>query len=329
MPHRTAALAAETTALSEEAQAAYVLLAHGAGVPPGHPGIAELLAFGLILRHPHAPESEFVVRSPADVVAEKRQRIYRAAGAAMKAAEELPQHLQALTMVYQGVETSLRRGAVEYVSGVRDVNARLEEIVSGATEELLTAQPGPRPPATLDIALPRDRDALQRGVTMRTLYRRSARAESATAAYVAAVTAIGADVRTLGEEFMRVVIVDRRIAVATDPTELQPGQDPVRALILHDPGVVGFAAATFERDWDRASTWRGGIAGDGLDQLTEQQQDVMARLVTGRGQPQIAQAMEMSPRALGTIIAQIKEIAGVTTLHELCFWWGRLTAQSV
>ena len=51
------------------------------------------------------------------------------------------------------------------------------------------------------------------GVTMRTLYQHSARRQVATNKYVAAVTAEGAQVRTLDEFFNRLIVVDRRIAI--------------------------------------------------------------------------------------------------------------------
>ena len=55
--------------------------------------------------------------------------------------------------------------------------------------------------------------ALKRGVKMRTLYQHAARRGADTRKYVAAVTAAGAEVRTLDEFFNRLIVVDRRIAI--------------------------------------------------------------------------------------------------------------------
>ena len=76
--------------------------------------------------------------------------------------------------------------------------------------------PSRRPAATraaLAVAAARDIAALERGVKMRTLYQHSARRSAVTRKYVAAVTARGAEVRTLDEFFNRMIVVDRRVAI--------------------------------------------------------------------------------------------------------------------
>ena len=55
---------------------------------------------------------------------------------------------------------------------------------------------------------------------MRTLYQHSARRSSVTHKYVAAVTARGAEVRTLDEFFKRMIVVDRRVAVIPNRDEV-------------------------------------------------------------------------------------------------------------
>ena len=76
--------------------------------------------------------------------------------------------------------------------------------VAEAEEEMLTAQPQTgRSAATLAKAAQRDTRMLERGTKMRTLYQHSARRSSITHKYVAAVSARGAEVRTLDEFFGR------------------------------------------------------------------------------------------------------------------------------
>ncbi|MGK4583505.1 LuxR C-terminal-related transcriptional regulator [Kitasatospora sp. HPMI-4] len=310
--------------LSAEAQELYGALARQEPAPDSaRPALAELLDFGLVLPHPHNPADRFVTRDPLEVLAEKRDRIYRQIGAAMAEVTALPEHLRPLAAVYQGAAANLVRGAVEYVSGIETINARLSEIIAGAAEELLTAQPGgPRPADMLALSLPRDRAALQRGVTMRTLYRTSVRSDGPTAQWAAQITSEGGEIRTLDEEFMRAIIVDRRIAVVTDLTEHTPGTEPVRALILHDPGVVHYAAAMFERDWARASAWRGHET-PAEAELTELQTSVLRLLVSGRGQASIATTLEVSSRTVHAQIAEIKRVSGANSLAQLGYWWAK------
>ena len=110
-----------------------------------------------------------------------------------------------------------------------------------------------RDPRFLAMAALRDIELLERGVKMRTLYQHSARRSSVTHKYVAAVTARGAEVRTLDEFFNRMIVIDRRVAVIPNQEDLsRRGRDPragrgrlprrrLRALLgagpgLHQPG---------------------------------------------------------------------------------------------
>jgi DNA-binding CsgD family transcriptional regulator/sugar-specific transcriptional regulator TrmB len=317
----------ELTTLSPEAESLYALLAHRVPAPDlDSPALAELLAYGLVLPHPHGPTDRFIARDPLEVLTEKRERMYREIGAAMAEASALPERLRHLAVAYQRAEPQLVRGAVEYISGLDTINARLSELVASATQEILAAQPGgPRPADTLALALSRDLAALERGVAMRTLYRMSARQDAATAGHVQRVTVAGAHVRTLDESFLRAIIVDRRTAVVTDHTPPAPDADPIRALILHDPGVVHYAAQLFDRDWARASVWRGAqLPSDAI--LTEQQREVIQLLVAGTAQAGIARALNISPRVVNSQIAEIKRVSGANSLAQLGYWWGQQEA---
>ena len=119
--------------------------------------------------------------------------------------------------------------------------------MSEAQEELLTAQPqANRSPRTLAEASTRDVAALERGLKMRTLYQHSARRHSATHKYVAAVTAHGAEVRTLDEFFNRLIVVDRRVA-------LIPAADSLAtAVVVREPAIVAYFVDVFERTFARA-----------------------------------------------------------------------------
>src|SRR3712207_1781244 len=95
----------------------------------------------------------------------------------------------------RGPFTYLRQEAIEpFLAG----------LVSECEEEMLTAQPQTgRDSRRLAMAALRDIVLLERGAKMRTLYQHSARRSSVTHKYVAAVTARGAEVRTLDEFFNR------------------------------------------------------------------------------------------------------------------------------
>lgn len=324
MPTATLHRALGSAGLSSAAQTLYLILAHSHPCPDSQEeALRELLDVGLVVPHPHRPDGYYIARDPLEVLAEQRERSYEQIGRAIQAATKLPEILRPLAMAYQRAEPNLVSGAVEYVSGTEAANARLSEIIAGATQELLTAQPnGPRPEATLALSLPRDTAALRRGVAMRTLYRADCRDDDATARWTARITQAGAHVRTLDEQFLRAVIIDRRIAVVADHTPLPAGSEPIRALILHDPGVVHYACAMFDRDWDRASPWRGDRRAR-RSPLSDRQRQIMQLLVTGVPQASVAKRLEMRDRAVHAEIASIKELTGCSSLAQMGYWFAR------
>lgn len=315
----------EGTTLSPAAQALYVALASGHPCPEGQDELAqELHDYGLILPHPQPPSPgrHYITRNPIEVASEKRDLILRQVGRAMAAANALPEFLRPLATAYQRAAPQLQYGAVEYVEGMEAVNARISEIVATCTEELLTAQPkGPRRQESLDLSLPRDIAALERGVSMRTLYRAECRTHEPTATRVRQVTAAGGHVRTLAEDFARTLVFDRRVAVVADYTPTIPGRDQPRALILHDPGVVALAASVFDGNWDRASVWKGEISTAASAEVTERQKAIMRHLIAGAAQSAIAASLEISERTVNTEIAELRRLSDCTTLTQLGYWW--------
>src|SRR5687767_13024592 len=100
------------------------------------------------------------------------------------------------------------------IRGLASINDYLMALAGDTREELLTAQPQYRRGIKrLTQAISHEVDALERGVRVRTLYQHGARRGADTRRYVAAVTAAGAEVRTLDEFFNRLLVFDRRVAV--------------------------------------------------------------------------------------------------------------------
>src|SRR3954452_12434752 len=111
------------------------------------------------------------------------------------------------------------RGPFTYLRG-SVIGTVLEQLVAECEEEMLTAQPqAGRDPRFLAKAALRDIELLERGARMRTLYQHSARRSSVTHKYVSAVSARGAEVRTLDEFFNRMIVVDRRVAIIPNQDE--------------------------------------------------------------------------------------------------------------
>jgi len=192
-------------------------------------------------------------------------------------------------------------------------------VVADAETELLTAQPqtGRSDPKGLAVAAQRDGAALERGVKMRTLYQHSARRSAVTHTYVAAVTARGAEVRTLDEFFNRLIVVDRRIAVI-------PGKGGQGVLAVREPSMVDYLADVFERHWERARPYSNRESTMMREVATEQRAMTIRMLIEGHADPSSAKRLGVSPRTYAGYVADLKAEYDAETRFQLGYTMGRL-----
>ncbi|TDD28677.1 HTH domain-containing protein [Actinomadura sp. KC06] len=202
-------------------------------------------------------------------------------------------------------------GGFEPLEGTDKIDRRIAEAVGRCRDELLTALPGgPRDGGTLRAALERDRHALRRGASIRTLYRHSARRDAATVAYVDEISAAGADVRTHDEVFDRLIIVDRRICFLPGP----PGGGTAVAVTV--PAVVRYLADVFDRVWQRSDPFATGAA-------IPAESRIVRMLIAGETGTVIAKRLGVSDRTLAKRIARLKSDYGVLTHFQLGYELGR------
>ena len=193
-------------------------------------------------------------------------------------------------------------------------------LVADCESEVLTAQPqAGRNRKALAEAAVRDTALLERGRNMRTLYQHSARRHAITRKYVATVSALGAEVRTLDEFFNRMIIVDRRIAVI-------PGREDARsAMVIREPSIVAYLADIFERTWERGrpftmsqkTSTMSGIAG-------EQRAMTIRMLIEGYSDPVSAKRLGVSARTYAGYVADLKEEYEADTRFQLGYTMGSL-----
>ena len=171
--------------------------------------------------------------------------------------------------------------------------------------------------ATLDVAARRDTAALERGVRMRILYQHSARRSAGTNKYVA-VTARGAEVRTLDEFFNRLIVIDRRTAVI-------PGAGgPATALVIREPDLLAYLVDIFERTWERGQPFTNRGSAAQRDIAHEQRQISSRMLIKGYADPASAKRLGVSPRTYAGYIADLKEKFEADTRFQLGYKMGGL-----
>ena len=209
--------------------------------------------------------------------------------------------------------------AITEIRGFANINSFIQTSVSDCRNELLTAQPhGRRPAPILAVAVERDIRALNRGITMRTLYQHSARHSPATRDYVAEITGHGADVRTLDEFFNRMIVVDRHVAII-------PGAEGHHvAIAIHDKSLISYLVDIFERSWERARPFTNNESKTERNIAEDVRAMTIRMLVEGHSDPASAKRLGVSTRTYAGYIASLKEEYGVQTRFQLGHAMGRL-----
>ncbi|HCB05797.1 MAG TPA: LuxR family transcriptional regulator [Nocardioides sp.] len=209
-------------------------------------------------------------------------------------------------------------GSITYLRGTA-ITSFLEQLLAECEEEMLTAQPqAGRDPRHLAKAALRDIALLESGASMRTLYQHSARRSSFTHKYVAAVTARGAEVRTLDEFFNRMIVVDHRVAVI--PHQEQVGV----AVIVREPAVVDYLVDVFERSWERGRPFTNRETSLLKDIAAEQRAMTMRMLIEGHSDPVSAKRLGVSPRTYAGYVADLKTEYDAETRFQLGYTMGRM-----
>ncbi|MGW3038632.1 LuxR C-terminal-related transcriptional regulator [Kitasatospora sp. NPDC001159] len=228
-------------------------------------------------------------------------------------AERLPNTLGPLTHAYEAVRRPGGPGGpdgfgpetVEFDTTI-DIRQRISELVSECKEEILAAQPGPRPVDGLQTVLAQDLSLLRRGCSMRTLYQPVTLTDRAVLRQIALRTRQGARVRVLAEPYERVLVFDRSVAV------IPAAEDRSRAAFLTDPTTVAYLVAHFERDWARATP-----ADRHLDSPHPTTVRIGRLLARGLTQRAVATRLGLSERTVAAHISRLRDRYGAQTLFHL------------
>src|SRR5919112_5628350 len=222
-----------------------------------------------------------------------------------------------LGQIYRGSSVGLQRAITE-VHGFEAINRFIDTQITDSRDELLFAQPyGKRRPSQLAEAEQRDLLALQRGVSMRTLYQHSARHSPATREYVAEMTALGAEVRTSEEFFKRLLVFDGHTAL------IPATENHAVAVAIHDKSVVAYLVDIFNRAWERAMPFTVEGLAVARTIAGEVRAMTLRMLVEGHSDAASAKRLGVSPRTYASYIAALKEEYGVETRFQLGWAMGQ------
>ncbi|MFE9645335.1 hypothetical protein ACFYO0_14700 [Streptomyces sp. NPDC006365] len=281
------------------------------------PELAELKHYGLV-RRGYLDPGAFMAVAPwdaeSDLLAAELQRM-RHSLARMGA---LPTVMAKANEVFAagGYYTSTRTRIIE---NREEVNAAIGRAFEGAREEVITAQPGSRTRTAMSVAGARDTAVLQRGVAMRTLYHPSSRSSGHVQRYVKTTTGLGAQVRTLGRDFPRMVLVDSRDAFFAIQL---PGAPAHGAVHTTDPVIVAWIRSIFDAFWPLGEVWDPSAQTPGVAAAnTETKRMILQLLGEGHAQKVIGPRVGLSKSGIDKALAELKRDFDATSLFQLGMKW--------
>ncbi|MFI9243943.1 LuxR C-terminal-related transcriptional regulator [Streptomyces sp. NPDC053086] len=264
--------------------------------PEAGASVETLLKMGLLCRR----TGDRLVAVPPDQAAtdvlgpqEREMRTQRAR------IERMRREYASFMPAFEASMTNQHRSRVQLLENLADVRAAITDLVTHCKEEILTAQPGGgREESVLEEAASRDEEALSRGVSMKILYQHTALFSRGTNVYIDLVTGLGAQVRTLDDHFMRMLIFDRKTALIAIPG------NPQGAALIEEPNMVAFVVHTHERLWLAAEPLPVGT--DTRAGITDSLKQMIIRLLTeGMTDASIATRLGMSVRTCRRHVAEI------------------------
>jgi DNA-binding Lrp family transcriptional regulator len=282
--------------------------------------VERLLALGLLERS-GAAENRLYAVAPTTAIARLCRPVLQSMAEGQQQVSHLSSLIASFTPAYLASLDMVEAGATtERLMSLEAVQRTISELSAQARHEVLTSQPGgPRPEEQLQEALGRTDDVLRRGVRMRTLYQRSAQFSQVTVRYVHYVTRLGAQVRTVNDAFMRLIVFDQKTAVMSLRAQEQG------ALIVHDPDIVHFAVQAYERAWAASQPFPTRYERQQVIDASETvKESIMRLLVEGLEVAVIAKRLGVSHRTCQRHISEIMLRLGARNRLQAGYLIGQL-----
>ncbi|WP_138907761.1 helix-turn-helix transcriptional regulator [Streptomyces chryseus] len=210
--------------------------------------------------------------------------------------------------------------AITVLEGMPRINATLDDAMTLATREILTAQPGStRPLKALQQGLGHALPAIERGATVRHLYQHSARYCPHLRDYLARFPPGHPQVRTLEQSIERLIVVDRTVAFIPATRERDV------ALEIRHPALVTYLVQVYEVLWAQATPLAEQLpAVSPGTPVTTVQRSIARLLVEGNTDEVAARKLGISVRTCRSHIAKLTQALNASGRTHL----GALLVQS-
>ncbi|GHH00288.1 helix-turn-helix domain-containing protein [Streptomyces rubradiris] len=192
--------------------------------------------------------------------------------------------------------------------GQREISVALEGAATQARTEVLSMHPGsPLPHAMLKDSMQRNRQVIERGVSMRSIHLSTMLKVPHGRAHLAELQEAGAEVRVASVLPFRLIVIDRAVAyVPARTTESDP--EAMTALEVRDPDLLGLFISVFEFCWVHGATDSSGVvpsADIGEEELDSRELSLVRMLGQGMKDDAIARSLGISSRTLRRIMTDL------------------------
>jgi DNA-binding CsgD family transcriptional regulator/sugar-specific transcriptional regulator TrmB len=204
------------------------------------------------------------------------------------------------------------RSDAEEFLGIDAIRDQLEQLTHKTRSEVLTFAPGgAQSVQALEASKPLDGQLLGRGVSIRTVYLDSVRNDVATVGYAQWLIGLGGQVRTVPVLPLRLIVVDRSVAVVpVDPEATSAG-----ITLLRNPGVVAAMHALFEQVWETAAPL-GMPQAPSRQSLTGQGAALLRLLAQGNTDEAVARKLGVSVRTVRRMASEMMAELGASSRFQ-------------
>ncbi len=261
--------------------------------------LAALLQLGLLRPSAQGPGQGLRVVAPAVALQARLDELAQGVREQQSGLEQLGHRLGELQDTYSSAREAHLEQAVERLTGLDAIRSRLEQLAREASREVLSFLPGgAHSAAALEASRPLDRAVLEAGVNVRNIYLHSALNDQATADYLRWLRELGAETRTVATLPMRMLVIDRTVAVIPSDAD-RPGAG---ALVVRSPGMLTALLSLFESVWSGArptSTPRPAAQVD----LTDTERAILDLLAAGATDEGAARQLGLSARTVRRLLS--------------------------
>ncbi|MGW1692929.1 helix-turn-helix transcriptional regulator [Streptomyces sp. NPDC002399] len=229
-----------------------------------------------------------------------------------------------LTERHRSAQAHASGAPVEVLSGPAAIRRRLLTMQRQARSEVRTLVPTRHVPAVLSFAdnhEEADFELMRRGVVVRSVVERAWLEHPETATVLASCVAQGQQISVTDRLPIKLVIVDRRIALL--PLDPERENEPV-ALVVHRTGLLTALGSLFDEHFEKG--WRLSVSGVAVEDeppVAAVDREIVALLHVGLTDAAIARQLGMGHRTVQRRLHALMDEVGAATRFQLGWYAAR------